>query len=450
MKLLSPRTGERRVVSTRDGKVDLHELLRASSLGGSLRKLVGASVILMGGDQVKTAACLIELDGVARRIVLCPPDLQPKHLKTIVRDAESDTLVYDGGKPIPANIGVAHLASCVFPLTPQEPIVRPFATEWILLTSGTVGDPKMVVHTLASLTDAILNENSSTVIRNWATFYDIRRYGGLQIFLRAIADRGSLTLHEPDEIVDDFLARAAAEHFSHISGTPSHWRLALMNSTAARRIDPKYVRLSGEIADRSVLDALRATYLRAAVVHAYASTEAGLGFEVTDGEPGFPAEWLESGPDNVTIKVIDGSLRIRSNRTALRYLNDCAKPLLDSEGFIDTGDIVSVQGDRCYFVGRRDGIINVGGSKVNPEEVETVINRHPAVRASLVKGRRNPVTGAVVVADVELEEGTVESIELKREIIAACAAEFPIYKVPVIVNVVASLDVTAGGKLNRR
>ena len=77
-----------------------------------------------------------------------------------------------------------------------------------------------------------------------------------------------------------------------------------------------------------------------------------------------------------------------------------SEPLADKDGFVDTRDMVELRGDRYYFVGRRDGVINVGGLKVHPEEVEAVINRHPGVQMSLVKARKNPFTGAVVVADV--------------------------------------------------
>ena len=115
----------------------------------------------------------------------------------------------------------------------------------------------MVVHTLATLTGAVSRGAPHAAAQNWATFYDIRRYGGLQIFLRAVAGRGSLTLRSAGETVDDFLIRAGAAEVTHISGTPSHWRLVLMNR-AARRMDPDYVRLSGEIADEAVLDALSA------------------------------------------------------------------------------------------------------------------------------------------------------------------------------------------------
>ena len=57
-----------------------------------------------------------------------------------------------------------------------------------------------------------------------------------------------------------------------------------------------------------------------------------------------------------------------------------AAALTDADGFVDTGDMVELRGDRYYFVGRRGGIINIGGLKVHPEEIEAVINRHPAVQ----------------------------------------------------------------------
>ena len=75
-------------------------------------------------------------------------------------------------------------------------------------------------------------------------------------------------------------------------------------------------------------------------------------------------------------KVVDGTLRIRSRRTASRYLGSAPQTLMDEDGFIDSGDVVAERDGRYYFVGRRGGIINVGGLKVHPEEVEQIINRH--------------------------------------------------------------------------
>jgi len=439
-----------RSIWMRDAVVSLEDCARKTGLGGSFELLEGKSVILLTGDQLKTAAALIDLDGWARRLVLCPPDFELRHLGAVIRDAQVDALVYDGQVEPPVETGLALLAPCGLALRQRSIVpIRRFETEWALLTSGTTGDPKMVIHTLATLMGAIAPGHDDRPVQNWATFYDIRRFGGLQIFLRAAAGRGSLTLRTAGEAVEDFLDRVSSTEVTHISGTPSHWRLVLIGS-AARPAAIEYVRLSGEISDSAVLNALASLFPGARIAHAYASTEAGVAFEVEDGRAGFPASLLGESDDGVTMKLVDGSLAIRSNRTALRYLGEGAPELRDAEGFVDTADMIEVRGERCFFVGRRGGIINVGGAKVNPEEVEAVINLHAGVHASLVKARKNPVTGALVEAVVVLKAGVQETPGLRDEIIAQCAERLAPYKVPALVRFAPSLAVTAGGKLLRQ
>jgi acyl-CoA synthetase (AMP-forming)/AMP-acid ligase II len=210
----------------------------------------------------------------------------------------------------------------------------------------------MVQHDLASLTAAMATGSPADGAAVWGTFYDIRRYGGLQIFLREICGGASLVLSAAGEPVSDHLARLARHGVTHLAGTPSHWRRALM-SPAIRDITPRYVRLSGEIADQAILESLRSVFPNAAIGHAYASTEAGVAFDVNDGRAGFPLGFVGN--------IRDGVEHIRSRRVALRYLGNQNPPLADGQGFVDTGDIVEQIGNRYYFVGRRGGIINIGG-----------------------------------------------------------------------------------------
>ena len=288
----------------------------------------------------------------------------------------------------------------------------------------------------------------------WATFYDIRRYGGLRILLRALAGGSTLVLSDADEPLEDHILRCRQAGVTHMSGTPSHWRRLLM-SPYAHAFSPQYVRLSGEIADHAVLESLRVAYPDASVGHAYASTEAGVAFEVADGLEGFPASLIDAEGE-VALRVEDGSLRIRSPRTATRYVGRDDLALFDENGFVDTDDMVERRGDRYFFQGRRTGVINVGGLKVHPEEVESVINLHSDVRMSLVMPRRNPIMGNVIVAYVVLKGGAVDAgsperrIALTREIVASCEERLERHKVPAVVDFVASLDLVGSGKLARR
>jgi acyl-CoA synthetase (AMP-forming)/AMP-acid ligase II len=311
----------------------------------------------------------------------------------------------------------------------------------------------MVVHSLAGLTAPMRGRGPRDDDIVWGTFYDVRRYGGLQILLRAVLGDASLVLSCAGEPIADHLERLSRHGVTHLSGTPSHWRRALM-APEIRKISPRYVRLSGEIADQAILDSLRRTFPRARVGHAYASTEAGVAFEVDDGLAGFPDRFLDGARDGVEMKVLGGSLRIRSPRAASRYIGSGAAPLTDPDGFVDTGDIVEWHGGRYRFAGRRGGIINIGGQKVHPEEIEAVINQHPRVRMSQVRPKKSPITGSVVIADVVLKSGAGvgdgELVELKGDILALCRDALPLYKIPASISIVPELDFAASGKLARR
>ena len=450
--LVGPRGRAR--IADRDRGFDPADLIEGSSLGGRAGELAGRSVLVATIGQIGAAMAMIELDGLARRIVVCPPDLKSEDRPAVLADAGIEAIVCDSEADF-AETGLPRIP-CGLPIAPSTGRRDAGApTQWVMLTSGTTGRPKMVQHTLRGLTDAIKPSVASTP-PVWATFYDIRRYGGLQIFFRALLGGGSLILTTAGEPVADHLARLGAGGVTHISGTPSHWRRVLM-SQAIHAMAPGYVRLSGEIADQAVLDALRDAYPHAGIGHAYASTEAGVGFDVDDGLEGFPVAFTQRVGEAVAMKVVDGSLRIRSVRTASCYLGADPAALSDADGFVDTGDMLEQRGARYYFVGRRGGIVNVGGLKVHPEEVEAAINGHPRVRMSLVSARKNPFTGSIVVADVVLDDGapadataTDGSTEaLKHDILESCRAVLDRHKVPVSIRFVPALDITLTGKLRR-
>jgi acyl-coenzyme A synthetase/AMP-(fatty) acid ligase len=437
----------------RHGSVAVRTLADHSILGGKLESMRGRSVVLATQEQLPTALALLELDGIARRIVLATPDLKPEYLAGVAAAAEADLILVDEAGVAAADPAIARVAVSAMPLPQAVRRQRSESTQWILLTSGTTGAPKLVVHGFESLAGALPRQPVSAQPMVWSTFYDIRRYGGLQIYLRAVLSGSPLVLSSAGEATRDFLGRGAAAAVTHISGTPSHWRRALMSGDAGV-INPEYVRLSGEVADQTVLDHLKAAFPKARVAHAFASTEAGVAFDVNDGLAGFPAELIGNPQAAIQMKVQDGTLWIRSGRTAVRYLGEAAPVLAGEDGYVDTGDMIELQAGRYFFRGRKGGIINVGGLKVYPEEVESVINADPRVRMSLVKARRNPLTGSLVVADVVLTDGdhsadpqAAEAV--KTDLLNTCRRVLAAHKVPALLRFVAELEMTAAGKLVR-
>lgn len=422
--------------------------LQGSILGDARSSLAGRNVAIAVASQFHAALAMLELDGLAARMLIAPPDFSREALASAMTQAGVDAVVCDAGAD-GFGEGVARIVcgALTHAPSPRSPAIE---TEWVMPTSGTTGAPKLVAHRLEGLLGAASAQKKDDAAPVWATFYDIRRYGGMQIFLRAVTGGATLLLSDPEEAPRDFVGRLAAAGVTHMSGTPSHWRRLLM-SPEASMISPAYVRLSGEIADRAILESLAALYPQAKIVHAYASTEAGVGFEVTDMREGFPASYLD-GIGGVEMRVVDGSLWLRSPRAADRYVGRDDLKLRDVEGFVDTDDLVERVGDRFFFKGRRAGTINVGGLKVHPEEVEQIINRHAAVRASLVKARRNPITGGLIVALVQLKESDIPADRrrlLKEEILSLCRASLDRHKTPAFIDFTPSLPMSAGGKLLR-
>jgi acyl-CoA synthetase (AMP-forming)/AMP-acid ligase II len=434
------------------GRITWDQLLSGSSLYSQGEELQGRSVLLTTTGQLTTLSALVELDGIARRIILCPPDLPTEHLPYIIETAEVDSIVSDRSLTRLGNPRTLFFSPCSRNLSPRKKQIAPTCeSEWILLTSGTTGLPKLVVHSLASLTAAIRSRGNGDNSIVWSTFYDIRRYGGLQILLRAALTGTSLVLSTVEESTSDLLARTAAS-VTHISGTPSQWRRALMNPLA-HVLNPRYVRLSGEAVDQAILNKLRTVYPDARMVHAFASTEAGVAFEVTDGQAGFPAETLQNTPQ-VEMKVEESTLRIRSAGNARCYLGSSAPRLKDQAGFVDTSDVVELRDGRYYFAGRRDGVINIGGLKVYPEEVEAVVSRHPDVDLCIARARKNPLTGSLIVVDIVLRAapspGDRQKRSVQEEVLQLCRDTLPPHKVPAAVNVVSGLEVASSGKVMRR
>ena len=432
--------------------VSIRQLGLRRSIDADPERFRGRSVMIAADRQLTSALAALELDGIARRIVLCTPDLPAAHRASAILDTGIEIVVTDR---LEACAGIApplEIIRCAAGLRDDAAAYdRSIETEWVLFTSGTTGRPKLALHTLSSLTGP-LDDGIANADAVWSSFYDIRRYGGLQILLRALAGGSSMVLSDAAEPVSDFLARAGAAGVTHMSGTPSHWRRALIGD-AASLMAPAYVRLSGEACDQAILDRLRTTYPHSSIAHAFASTEAGVAFDVRDGLSGFPASLIGLHGASVQMRVEDGSLRIRSTRNAARYLGQEAPALSDADGFVDTGDLIERRDERYHFIGRRGGIINVGGLKVHPEMVEAVINQHPAIHMSRVSPRRNPITGAIVVGELVVNDSEASRglpfETIQSEVLALCRCNLAPHEVPALLRQIPSLDIAASGKLVR-
>ncbi len=155
------------------------------------------------------------------------------------------------------------------------------------------------------------------------------------------------------------------------------------------------ITLGGEAIDQQILDALHGIFPTARMIHIYATTELGRCFSVSDGRAGFPAQLLEQPTaEGVELKVEDNQLFVRPAHAMEAY--DRALPAadrFDPSGWFATGDLVRIEGDRVYFAGRRGDMINVGGNKVQPLEIENRLRGLPQIADVRVLAAPRPWPG---------------------------------------------------------
>jgi acyl-coenzyme A synthetase/AMP-(fatty) acid ligase len=309
-----------------------------------------------------------------------------------------------------------------------------------LLTSGTTGEPKRINHTWDTL-------RSSVVIRpklqgaRWLGLYPLTRFAGFNTLLHALFNNATLIIpraYQPIVIVDEIRRTRP----THVTGTPTLWRNLLMaDSSKDIWTSLRQITLGGEVVDQQILSALKSAAPHVRLTHIYASTELGVCLAVSDGLAGFPAEWLDDENRDTQLRIRDNELWI--NRS---YVPSTAGA--SPEGWAATGDLVEVKEGRVYIKGRRTDVLNIGGAKVLPSDVEERLLEVRGVLGACVYGRPSSISGTVLTADV-LTGPSIDKTALRTLLIGHCRACLPAPAVPRIITFVESLPLSASGKTLR-
>lgn len=393
-----------------------------------------AGVALRQPDNFRAAVWLAALDGVAGRMLLLPASLADEQATAFCAQAGCETML--SRDPLAALLGGG-----------AESLPAGVTTRWIIPTSGTTGTPKLVSHTLATLMRSAQQDKTKGAAFRWGLLYDVTRFAGLQVFLQAVCGGSALIFPDVHAEMGAQVEFLAARGCNALSATPTLWRKILM-MPESRALPLRHISMGGEIADRRVLEAVTTAWPEARVRHIYASTEAGVGFSIADGKPGFPAAFLEAPPPGVELRVDDANMLWL--RPAVRGQDYIQRDLRieGDEGWIPSGDIIRLEGDRFLFCGRENGAINVGGNKVFPQEVEEVILQVPGVAAAVVAGRANPIMGQLVEVRVVAQPGIAEEA-LRPVILSACREKLQRWQIPAMVKFVPAIATTGAGKASR-
>jgi acyl-coenzyme A synthetase/AMP-(fatty) acid ligase len=287
-----------------------------------------------------------------------------------------------------------------------------------LLTSGSTGRPKRIGHTLESLTTV----SGEMAPRRWLCPYSPGTYAWWQVVTLGLGSPGQdLVVVDPADL-EGWVAAGVEHGVTAASGTPTFWRQTIMShGDELAEVPLQQVSLGGEPVDQAVLDQLTGLFPEARVSWIYASSELGASIVVHDGRAGFPVEWLErDAPDRPRLAVDEGELVIASP-----YHGE------GLDGAVRTGDAVVVEDGRVLITGRTSADeINVGGAKVSAGVVRSVLQSHPDVVWAHVRGRKAPLVGTMVVADVVLRSGATSAPDTVSAISRWCQERLPEYGVP--------------------
>lgn len=439
--------GDRELVLSSSG---VWEKARVVAQPRNAARLAGIKVALCIADAGVALRALCVLDGIAQQILLLSPAAHADLNISLATRAQCDALITDDlallAVPSECLLLVPTIESLIAARAQWNGVVGE-KTRWIMTTSGTTGTPKLVSHSFASLTRSTKIDATRGLGQKWGMVYDYTRFAGMQVLLQSVCSGALLLAPNYGMALNDKLMVFSQHGCTHLSATPTFWRKITMIPNS-EKLNLKQVTMGGEIADDRILSVVSARYPTSRVAHIFASTEAGVGFSVADGKAGFPESYLSSPPAGVEIRVVEDILHVRNPHVASRYLGE-QTVLSQDDGWVDTGDAVSIRDGRVIFLGRASGVINVGGDKVHPEQVEQVLLSHPDVAAARVYARSNPITGALVAADIVVVDPDAEVKSIKKSVESHAASLLERHQMPVLLKVVSDFDVNAAGKLLR-
>ncbi|MGE4170317.1 MAG: fatty acid--CoA ligase family protein [Candidatus Margulisiibacteriota bacterium] len=300
-----------------------------------------------------------------------------------------------------------------------------------LFTSGTTGIPKRVSHSLNTLTRGI-KQGPKFANNVWGLAYNPTHIAGIQVFLQAVLN-GNPLVNLFGKAPADILNLLDTHGITHLSATPTFFRLLL----PTEREFPQVQRLTfgGEKFDAGLLPALKKVFPNAKMTNVYASTELG-SILAADGDV-----FSLKDDQKHLIKIEDNLIWVHEDLLAQ------SETAITQNGWYKTGDRIEVITESPLtfrFMGRDTDLINVGGNKVNPTEVEEALLALPDITAAHVYGKPNSVLGTVLCCDV------VSAVPVSEKTIRLFLKDrLQPFKIPRFIQQIPTLSTTRTGKIRR-
>lgn len=299
----------------------------------------------------------------------------------------------------------------------------------VMFTSGSTGKSKAVLYRADHLIGKFRNAGGKKRHRT-LLFLKFDHIGGINTLFATLSQGGTIVVGSSRQ-ADKICELIQEARVTLLPTTPSFLTMLVLSKFYERYdlSSLEVITYGTEVMPQSTLVAVARLFPQAKLKQTYGLTELGI---MSTHSKSNESKWVKLGGDGVAWKVVDGVLWIKTATPMLGYLN--AESPFDADGWYNTQDQVEVAGEFLKFLGRRSEIINVGGEKVYPQEVEDVLLEMPNVADVLVRGASNPVTGQTVCADVVLREAE-DVKEFRRRLRSFCLERLARYKIPTQVRV---------------
>ncbi len=296
----------------------------------------------------------------------------------------------------------------------------------ILFSSGSTGVPKAMIHDLDNLIDSYRNKKGKNLV--FLIFLMFDHIGGLNTLLNCLAM--GVTMVFPEDRNPESVARLIEKYKVNVLPASPTFLNLLLISGAQERYDLSSLRMityGTEPMPDSLLVKLKATFERVKFLQTFGTSETGI---TQTSSKSSTSTYIKIDDPETEYKIVEGELWLRSKTQIMGYLNFSMERFTE-DGWFKTGDMVETTEDGYIkIVGRNKEIINVGGEKVLPSEVESVLFQMPGVLDCLVYPESNPITGQMVVAKMLFKE-SVKPSEAKKQVTEFCKTRLAKYKIPV-------------------
>jgi long-chain acyl-CoA synthetase len=315
---------------------------------------------------------------------------------------------------------------------PQNELIEKFRAHarpgLIVFTSGSTGKPKGILHDCERVMRKFSTRRTA---RRVVLFLMIDHFGGLNTLFSTIA-YGGMAVCLPNR-APDIVCRVIEESRASLLPTTPTFLNILIASGSYRACDLSSIELityGTEVMPAATLEKVNRIFPNATVKQTYGLSELGVLRSKSEGDGSL---WVKLGGQGFDVKIVKNVLWVRAESNMVGYLN--APNPFDEEGWLCTGDQVELKGDYVRFLGRQSEVINVGGEKVYPVEVENVLLEAENVTHATVFGVKHPLMGQVIHAHVSLNHPQ-DPIGLAESLRKFCLGKMVRFKVPVRFHIV--------------